>query len=165
MRKFFRQTRSDESTHRCSFEIGNRLLLTAERTDDTDTVQIFSCHSGDAVECRLYLLNSGMLTSIMPNTATNRIGIVTRNTMAHFTLTVNAITTEPNTINGLRSSRRRPMLIPFCTWLISLIRRVISVSVPMVSSSVRTEPGYGQRPPGEARLHSRRSLLPRNTAR
>ena len=49
---------------------------------------------------------------------------------------VNAITIAPKTTNGERSSRRRHMFTPVCTWLMSLFMRVMSVEVPTVSSSV-----------------------------
>ena len=85
-------------------------------------------------------LKSGMLTSIMKMTPTNKSGIATTNTSAHLKLMVNAMIMEPMTMNGLRRRRRSPMLIPFCTWLISSVIRVIRVSVPIVSSSVKENP-------------------------
>ena len=50
---------------------------------------------------------------------------------------VNAIISAPNTTKGLRSSSRRPMFTPVCTWLMSVVNRVIMVSAPRVSSSVK----------------------------
>ena len=54
---------------------------------------------------------------------------------AQETLTVNAMTIAPNTINGLRSNRRSARFSPFWIWLISSVRRVISVPVPRRSNS------------------------------
>ena len=82
------------------------------------------------------LLNSGMLTSMMANTTANSTGMATAYTSAHFTSMVNAIIIAPNTTNGLLNSSRSPMFTPFCTWLMSSVRRVIIVSEPRVSSSV-----------------------------
>ena len=81
-----------------------------------------------------------MLTSIMKMTPTNKRGIATTNTSAHLKLIVNAMIIEPITINGLLRRRRSPMLMPFWTWLISSVIRVIRVSVPIVSSSVNEKP-------------------------
>ena len=74
---------------------------------------------------------------MMPYTTSARIGIVTTKTSAARTLIVNAMIIEPNTMNGLRKRRRSPMLRPVCAWLISLVRRVISVLVPIRSSCVK----------------------------
>ena len=49
---------------------------------------------------------------------------------------VKAMIIAPKTTNGERSSRRRHMFTPVCTWLMSLFMRVMSVEVPTVSSSV-----------------------------
>ena len=38
-------------------------------------------------------------------------------------------------MNGLRRNSRSAMFTPFCTWLISLVMRVMSVLVPAVSIS------------------------------
>ena len=84
---------------------------------------------------RCTFLYNGMLTSRMPNTTMQSTGIVTANTMAVRTSTVNAMIMAPNTTKGDRSSRRRVMFTPFCTWLMSLVMRVISVEVPTVSIS------------------------------
>lgn len=62
--------------------------------------------------------------------------IAATNTSAAFTSIVNAIIIAPNTINGERRNSRSTMLIPFCTWLISLVILVTSVDVPSVSISV-----------------------------
>ena len=62
-------------------------------------------------------------------------GIVTTKITAAFGLTINAMTMLPNTINGdLRNSLRK-RFSPLCTWLISLVIRVISVEVPSLSIS------------------------------
>ena len=75
-----------------------------------------------------------MLTIMMANVTAKRIGMVTANTSAHLTLIVKAMIIAPNTMNGLRSSRRRPMFRPVCTWFTSSEMRVISVSPPRLSS-------------------------------
>ena len=49
---------------------------------------------------------------------------------------VNAMIIAPNTMNGERSSRRSVRFTPVCTWLMSLVMRVIMVDVPSVSSCV-----------------------------
>ena len=61
--------------------------------------------------------------------------MVTTKISAAFTSMVNAIIIAPNTMNGERINRRRTMLTPDCTWLISLVMRVISVEVPSSSIS------------------------------
>ena len=73
----------------------------------------------------------------MPKTMTASTGIATTKTSAALTSIVNAIIIAPNTINGERKNRRSTRLTPFCTWLMSLVIRVISVDVPMVSISVK----------------------------
>ena len=73
----------------------------------------------------------------MPKTMTASTGIATAKTSAALTSIVNAIIIAPNTINGERKNRRSTRLTPFCTWLMSLVIRVISVDVPMVSISVK----------------------------
>ena len=77
-----------------------------------------------------------MLYRIMANTTTDNTGIVTTNTRAAFTSTVNAMIMAPKTINGERKNSLSTMLTPDCAWLISLVIRVIRVEVPMVSISV-----------------------------
>ena len=77
-----------------------------------------------------------MLTAMMPNTTTQSTGMVTTKTKAERTSTVKAITMAPNTTKGERSRRRSVMLMPLCTWLMSLVILVISVDVPTVSISV-----------------------------
>ena len=82
----------------------------------------------------------------MPNTITHSTGIVTAKTIAALTSTVKAMIMAPNTTKGDRSSRRSVILIPFCTWLISLVILVIRVEVPMVSISVKERPpGYREK--------------------
>ena len=71
---------------------------------------------------------------IKKTTAANT-GIAAAKISAQETLTVNAMTIAPNTINGLRSNRRSARFSPFWIWLISSVRRVISVPVPRRSSS------------------------------
>ena len=61
------------------------------------------------------LPKSGMLTIMMPNVTAKSIGMVTANTSAHLTLIVKAMIIAPNTMNGLRKSRRNPMFRPVCT--------------------------------------------------
>ena len=82
-------------------------------------------------------LKSGILTSIIDNITTKSTGIVTTNTMAHFTLIVKAITIAPITINGLLSISRKAILRPFCTKFTSSVSLVINVSEPKVSISVK----------------------------
>ena len=78
----------------------------------------------------------GLVASMIPNTISASTGIAATNTSAAFTSIVNAIIIAPNTINGERRNSRSTMLIPFCTWLISLVILVTSVDVPSVSISV-----------------------------
>ena len=81
-------------------------------------------------------LYRGMVHSITPNTTTASRGMATTNTSAAGTSMVKAITMAPNTTKGERSSSRRARFRPFCTWLMSLVMRVIRVEVPTVSISV-----------------------------
>ena len=67
---------------------------------------------------------------MMPNTTMDSSGIVTTNTSAALTSMVNAITIAPNTTKGERSSSRSARFRPDCTWLMSLVMRVIRVSTP-----------------------------------
>ncbi len=73
---------------------------------------------------------------MMPNTTMDSSGIATTKISAALTSTVNAMIIAPNTMNGERSNRRSVRLTPFCNWFTSLVIRVISVLVPIVSSSV-----------------------------
>ena len=54
-------------------------------------------------------------------------------TSATFASTVNAIAIAPKTMKGERRKRRSVMLTPVCTWLISLVMRVIIVEAPISS--------------------------------
>ena len=78
----------------------------------------------------------GMVHSITPKTTAASRGMATTNTRAAFQSMVKAMTMAPNTTKGERSSRRRARFMPFCTWLMSLVMRVMRVAVPVVSSSV-----------------------------
>ena len=71
--------------------------------------------------------------SISPNTTTDSSGMVTTNTSAALTSMVKAITIAPNTTNGERSSRRSARFTPDCTWLMSLVMRVMRVLTPSLS--------------------------------
>ena len=53
---------------------------------------------------------------------------------------LSAMTTAPTTMNGDLRNRRRNIFTPFCTRLMSLVRRVISVEVPTVSSTEQDIP-------------------------
>ena len=79
----------------------------------------------------------GMVHSIMPNTATASAGIATTNISAARASTTNAIIMPPMTTNGLRMNRRRNRFSPLCTWLMSLVMRVMSVLPPSASSSAK----------------------------
>ena len=81
-------------------------------------------------------LYRGMVHSITPKTTAASRGMATTNTNAAFQSMVKAMTMAPNTTKGERSSSRRARFMPFCTWLMSLVMRVMSVAVPAVSSSV-----------------------------
>ena len=72
----------------------------------------------------------------MPNTTSDSSGIVTTKTSAALQSIVNAIIIAPNTTNGDRKNKRKNRFRPFCTWLMSLVIRVIRVEVPCVSISV-----------------------------
>ena len=48
---------------------------------------------------------------------------------------VNAMTVAPSTMNGERKNRRSTRFTPDWAWLMSLVRRVMSVAVPMRSSA------------------------------
>ena len=63
------------------------------------------------------------------------IGIAATNTNAAWTSIVKAIIIAPNTIKGERKNNLKTRLTPFCTWLTSLVIRVIKVDVPTVSNS------------------------------
>ena len=78
----------------------------------------------------------GIVTSMIPNTISERSGIVTTNTSAAFTSTVNAMIIAPNTMNGERRNNRKTRFTPDWIWLISLVIRVINVDVPNWSISV-----------------------------
>jgi len=73
---------------------------------------------------------------MIPNTITASTGIAAANTSAALTSMVNAMIMAPNTMNGERKNNLSTRFTPFCTWLISLVIRVISVEVPSSSSSV-----------------------------
>ena len=77
-----------------------------------------------------------MLTSIIPNTTIDNAGIVTTKVMADLTSIVNDMIIAPNTINGERKNKRSTRLTPVWIWLISLVIRVSSVDVPIVSISL-----------------------------
>ncbi len=62
-------------------------------------------------------------------------GVVTAKMTAMRALTMNDMTMAPTTMNGERSSSRRPRFTPACTWLISAVTRVISVGAPTRSMS------------------------------
>ena len=62
--------------------------------------------------CDCTFLYSGMLESIMPNTTTDRSGIVITKIMAALKSIVNAIIIEPNTMNGERMNRRSTRFVP-----------------------------------------------------
>ena len=72
----------------------------------------------------------------MPNTTTDSAGMATTNVIASRVSIVNAMTAAPSTMNGERKNRRSVRFTPDCTWLMSLVRRVMSVDVPMRSSAV-----------------------------
>ena len=78
-----------------------------------------------------------MVINRIANTTTASAGITMTKGIAAFASTVNAITIAPNTTNGERRNRRRNMLIPFCTWLMSFVIRLIKVEVPRVSISLK----------------------------
>ena len=71
----------------------------------------------------------------MAKTTANSTGMVTAKGEAARRLTVKAMIMAPSTTKGERRNRRRNMLNPFCTWLTSLVIRLISVEVPMASIS------------------------------
>ena len=73
---------------------------------------------------------------MIPNTTANSTGITPAKMSAAFTSMVKAMIMAPNTIKGERRKRRSTRFTPVCTWLISLVIRVISVEVPIVSSSL-----------------------------
>ena len=84
-------------------------------------------------------------------------GVDTRNTRPICALMVKAMTMEPMARNGARTARRMNMFTPVCTWLASLVRRVMRESVP-------TEP-YWLRLRAITRENSlRRRLLPKPCA-
>ena len=74
--------------------------------------------------------------SMMPKTTMDSRGITTTNTMADFTSTVKAMIMAPNTMKGDRRNRRRNRFRPVCTWLMSLVMRVMRVEVPTRSISL-----------------------------
>ena len=59
---------------------------------------------------------------------------------ALFTSMVNAMIMAPNTMIGERRNRRSTIFTPDCTWLISLVMRVIMVEVPALSMLVKSSP-------------------------
>ena len=77
-----------------------------------------------------------MVTSMIEKTIAQSTAMTAAKMSAQRTSIVKAITIAPKTTNGERSSRRRHMFTPDCTWLTSLVMRVMSVDVPSVSSSV-----------------------------
>ena len=82
-------------------------------------------------------LYMGMLQSMMPKTTMLSSGIVTTKTIAACQSIVKAMTIAPKTTNGERSSRRSARFTPDCTWLMSLVMRVMSVPVPCWSCWVK----------------------------
>ena len=77
-----------------------------------------------------------MVTSMIAKTITHSTAMTPAKISAQSKSMVKAMTIAPKTTNGERSKSRRPMLVPDCTWLMSLVMRVMSVEEPMVSSSV-----------------------------
>ena len=75
--------------------------------------------------------------TMTPNTTMLSRGMATTKIHAARTLTVNAMIMAPNTTKGLRRNRRRNRFRPLCTWLMSLVIRVMRVLVPRVSISVK----------------------------
>ena len=73
--------------------------------------------------------------TITPNTTTLSSGMATTKISAARALTVKAMTMAPITTKGLRRNRRRNRFKPLCTWLMSLVMRVMRVLVPRVSIS------------------------------
>ena len=76
------------------------------------------------------LFCSGMLPRMMPKTIRNSTRMTPAKIRALPESMVKAMISAPKTTKGERSSRRKPRLIPVCTWLISPVIRVISVEVP-----------------------------------
>ena len=85
--------------------------------------------------CFCTFLYNGMLASRMAKTTIRSAGMVTAKGRAARKSTVKAMTMAPITTKGERRNRRRNILIPFCTWLTSLVIRLIRVEVPMESIS------------------------------
>ena len=79
---------------------------------------------------RLYM---GEVRFISVNTMTDSRSIVNTNITDTRAFTAKAIIIAPNTIKGERRNRRRNRLSPFCTWFMSPVMRVISVSSPIAS--------------------------------
>ena len=79
-----------------------------------------------------------MVSAIIPNTTRHRSGMAAAKISAAFQSMVKAITMAPNTTKGLRSSRRRVMLMPFCTWFTSLVMRVMRVAEPTLSCAEKS---------------------------
>ena len=73
--------------------------------------------------------------TMTPKTTTLSSGIATTKMRAARKLTVKAMIMAPSTTKGLRRNRRRKRFNPLCTWLTSLVIRVMRVLVPMVSIS------------------------------
>ena len=78
-----------------------------------------------------------MVISMMPNTITASTGMATANTSAQRTSMMKAMIIAPNTMKGERRNKRSARLTPDCTWLMSLVMRVMSVEVPMRSRSAK----------------------------
>ena len=72
----------------------------------------------------------GRVAAMMPNTTTDKSGMVTTKIQAARAFTVNAMTIAPATTKGLRRNSRRKRFRPFCTWFTSLVIRVIRVLAP-----------------------------------
>ena len=85
-------------------------------------------------------LYRGMVHIMMPNTTRASRGMATTKISALLTSMVNAMIMAPNTMMGERRNRRRTMFTPDCTWLMSLVMRVIMVEVPALSILVKSSP-------------------------
>ena len=77
-----------------------------------------------------------MPAAIMPNTTAESSGIAATKIIAAFQSMKKAMTIAPNTIKGERRNSRSTRLTPDCSWLMSLVMRVMSVDWPISSSSL-----------------------------
>ncbi len=112
------------------------LLLLAKGPDHPDPQEIFPGGQKHSVQLLLHVPIEGHgRTRRMANTTIRRTGMATAKGTAALTSTVKAMIIAPKTRKGSAGTAGGTCLMPFCTWLTSLVIRLMRVEVPMASIS------------------------------